>query len=135
MAPMTISPEQARAALGYLGWSRQQLADKSGLSLSAIKDFLSGSRCPHSASLARINEVFERPGLVITDTGISTAQAELDRLMSLGVRATAEDRGRAVLLAHQLNNSGGRRGEMSETARRIVEVYERVLGLRKDDAE
>jgi DNA-binding XRE family transcriptional regulator len=35
----TISAHQCRAARAWLNWSQRDLADKSGVSLSAIKDF------------------------------------------------------------------------------------------------
>ena len=43
MSSNVISADQCRAARSWLKWKQQDLADKSGVSLSAIKDFEKGN--------------------------------------------------------------------------------------------
>jgi DNA-binding transcriptional regulator YiaG len=39
-----MSPEQCRAARGWLGWSQSELAGKAGVGLSTVKAFERGDR-------------------------------------------------------------------------------------------
>ena len=57
-----MSPEQVRAARGWLGWSQKDLADKSHVSLSTIKDFESGARKPIANNLGAIKQALEAEG-------------------------------------------------------------------------
>jgi transcriptional regulator with XRE-family HTH domain len=108
------------------------LADRSGLSLSTIKDYEQGTRTPLAANLARLQAVFEQQGLVITDSGISTAAAMLDAFAKRS-NPSAEERAQAALLAHRLAEAGGRTEPLSEGAAAIVRAYELALGLRTED--
>lgn len=102
--------------------------------MSTIKDFESGLRSPHAANLARIRTVFEQAGLVVSDTGISTAADVLDRFMRIE-RPTTEQGADAILAAMRLAQAGGRNPEMSEGARKIVRSYLKALGEITDEDE
>ena len=52
-----------------LGWTRQQLAQKSGLGFSTISDFETGRHIPHSANMDAIVGAFEAAGIEFLDNG------------------------------------------------------------------
>jgi transcriptional regulator with XRE-family HTH domain len=58
-----MSPEQVRAARGWLGWSQQTLAERAHVGLSTIKDFENGSRKPIANNLAAIQQALEAAGV------------------------------------------------------------------------
>jgi transcriptional regulator with XRE-family HTH domain len=58
-----MSPEQSRAARGWLAWSQRDLAEHSRVGLSTIKDFEGGNRTPINANLDAIRRAFEEAGL------------------------------------------------------------------------
>lgn len=68
---MDLSPEQSRAARGWLDWSQQRLADAAGVSESTVRDFEKGRRQPNAVSrramaqaleIAGVDLVFDRRG-------------------------------------------------------------------------
>ena len=66
-----MSPEQSRAARGWLGWSQQDLANRASVGLSTVKDFENGHRKPISNNLAALQKALEDGGvgLVNDDQG------------------------------------------------------------------
>jgi transcriptional regulator with XRE-family HTH domain len=58
-----MSPEQCRAARGWLGWTQQELARRAGVGLSTVRDFEKGERTPIPNNLAAIRRVIEEAGL------------------------------------------------------------------------
>jgi transcriptional regulator with XRE-family HTH domain len=58
-----MSPEQVRAARGWLGWSQQALAERAHVGLSTIKDFENGNRTPIANNLAAIRQALEAAGV------------------------------------------------------------------------
>ncbi len=58
-----MSPEQARAARGWLGWSQQTLAERAHVGLSTIKDFEGGNRTPIANNLTAIQQALEAAGI------------------------------------------------------------------------
>lgn len=75
---VSMSPEQCRAARGWLGWSQQDLADRAKVGLSTVRDFEAGRRQPipnnldamrRSLAEAGVRLLFDREGKA---TGIST---------------------------------------------------------------
>jgi hypothetical protein len=59
----TMTPAQCQAARAVLTWSRLELADRSRVDVSSIKDFEWGSRLD-AASMDRIQTVLEKAGIV-----------------------------------------------------------------------
>jgi transcriptional regulator with XRE-family HTH domain len=68
----TITTAESRAARALLGWSQQQLADKSGVSISTITDFEAGTRKPRKASMDRLRTAFREAGLRFLNYGDGT---------------------------------------------------------------
>jgi transcriptional regulator with XRE-family HTH domain len=62
-----LSPAQSRAARGLLDWSQIDVASRSNLSESTIRDFEKGRRVPSPNNLAAILRAFEGAGVVFTN--------------------------------------------------------------------
>jgi transcriptional regulator with XRE-family HTH domain len=58
-----ISPPQSRAARGLLEWSQEELAARSNLGLSTIRDFEKGRRVPTINNLEAIKRAIEAAGV------------------------------------------------------------------------
>ena len=58
-----LSPEQCRAARGWLSWSQDELAKRAGVSISTIKDFERGARIPIGNNLAAMQRAIEAGGV------------------------------------------------------------------------
>lgn len=58
-----MTPEQSRAARGLLDWSQRQLAEKSYLGESTVRDFEKGRRIPTHNNLASIRAALEAAGV------------------------------------------------------------------------
>jgi transcriptional regulator with XRE-family HTH domain len=58
-----MSPEQCRAARGWLGWSQQELADRAHVGISTVRDFEAGRRQPIANNLDAMRQAIEGAGL------------------------------------------------------------------------
>ena len=58
-----VSPEQCRAARGWLGWSQRDLAKKANIGLSTLKDFENGHRTPIANNLEAIQRALKGAGI------------------------------------------------------------------------
>jgi DNA-binding transcriptional regulator YiaG len=58
-----MSPEQCRAARGWLGWTQQELARRAEVGLSTVRDFESGDRRPMANNMAAIRRAIEAGGV------------------------------------------------------------------------
>ncbi len=66
-----MTPEQARAARNWLGWTQAELADKAKVGLSTIKDLESGKRRPIANNLEAIQRAMEVAGMRFTADAVS----------------------------------------------------------------
>jgi len=77
---MTMTPEQCRAARGWLDWSQQELADASRVSLSTVRDYEKGRRVPIQNNLGAMKAAMEAKGIGFVDDsgawGITCARPE-----------------------------------------------------------
>jgi ribosome-binding protein aMBF1 (putative translation factor) len=64
-----MSPEQVRAARGWLSWSQKDLADKAHVGLSTVKDFENGTRTPIANNLGAIQRALEGGGVELLFDG------------------------------------------------------------------
>ena len=62
-----MTPDQSRAARGLLDWSQAELAARSNLSESTIRDFEKGRRLPAINNLAAIRRALEVAGVEFID--------------------------------------------------------------------
>lgn len=60
---MTLTPEQCRAARGWLDWSQENLAAAAHVSLSTVRDFEKGRRTPIANNLTAIRAALETAGI------------------------------------------------------------------------
>lgn len=58
-----MSPEQSRAARGWLGWSQTELARRANVSLSTIRDYETGARTPIANNVAAVRRAIEDAGI------------------------------------------------------------------------
>jgi transcriptional regulator with XRE-family HTH domain len=63
MSDKIISAQQSRGARAMLGWSREQLADKSRVSAATLADFDAEKRTPYDRTLADIRRTLEDGGI------------------------------------------------------------------------
>lgn len=58
-----LTPEQSRAARGWLGWSQDELARRAKVSLGTVKDFERGARKPIGNNLDAMRKAIETAGV------------------------------------------------------------------------
>lgn len=79
-----LTPELTRAARALLNWTQEQLAQKSNLGSSTVKDYEADRRTPTVNNLAAIQNAFENAGIrFVVDPGngrISVGRAAHDDL-------------------------------------------------------
>jgi ribosome-binding protein aMBF1 (putative translation factor) len=62
---MTLTPEQCRAARGWLAWSQDELAKKAKVGVSTVRDFEAGKRSPIGNNLDAMCRAFEAGGIAM----------------------------------------------------------------------
>jgi len=62
-----MTPDQSRVARGLLDWSQAELAARSNLSESTVRDFEKGRRVPSINNLAAIRRALEVAGVEFID--------------------------------------------------------------------
>jgi DNA-binding transcriptional regulator YiaG len=81
-----MTPEQCRAARGWLGWSQNELAGAAHVSHTTVKDFEGGRRVPIANNLAAMRVALEAQGIVFVDSGgtcgITYAKPEKGEVLS-----------------------------------------------------
>lgn len=68
LIPGRLTPGQCRAARGFLDWTQEDLAERSGLSRSTVRDFEKNRHELHSVSEAQIVQAFEQAGIRLIGT-------------------------------------------------------------------
>jgi len=58
-----LTPEQCRAARGWLNWSQTDLANHASVSLSTVRDFETGKRTPIANNLEALARVLKGEGV------------------------------------------------------------------------
>lgn len=59
-----ITPAQCRGARAMLGWTRDDLAEKSRVSAATLADFEAGKRSPYGRTLADVRSALEAGGAI-----------------------------------------------------------------------
>jgi DNA-binding XRE family transcriptional regulator len=62
-----MTPEQSRAARGWLGWSQGELAKRANVSLSTVHDFERGQRTATANNLASMRRAIDAEGELLLD--------------------------------------------------------------------
>ena len=58
-----LTPEQSRAARGWLDWTQQALAERAHVSLTTVRDFEKGRRAPIANNLAAMKQAIDAAGI------------------------------------------------------------------------
>nr|WP_283816146.1 helix-turn-helix transcriptional regulator [Bradyrhizobium manausense] len=58
-----LSPAQARAARAWLDWSKEELAERSGVSEKSIARFERGQSMAYASTLIKLRAAFESAGI------------------------------------------------------------------------
>lgn len=66
-----MTPEQTRAARGWLGWPQAKLAEAASVGLSTVKDYEAGKRTPIVNNLEAIQRALEAAGVRFTSDAVS----------------------------------------------------------------
>ena len=59
----TLSPQQSRAARGWLGWSQDELAKQANVALRTIASFERGEQIPRPNNIAAMKHAIEGAGV------------------------------------------------------------------------
>lgn len=80
-----LTPEQSRAARGWLDWSQEDLAKRANVSLSTVRDFEKGRRTPIANNLDGMQRAIEAAGvrLLSDDEGKATGIAAEPALVTV----------------------------------------------------
>lgn len=65
-----MTPEQSRAARGWLGWTQGDLARESHVGLSTVKDYEAGKRRPIQNNLDAIQRALEAAGITFAPNAV-----------------------------------------------------------------
>jgi len=81
---MVITPEQSRAARGWLGWSQGTLATRAGVAKNTVYLFEAGLRKPTRNNVAALRRAIEAEGirLLFDETGTAAGIARQDTRVS-----------------------------------------------------
>jgi DNA-binding transcriptional regulator YiaG len=60
-----MSPEQSRAARGWLGWSQAELSRRANVSLSTVRDFEKGRHVPIANNINAMRFAIETAGVTL----------------------------------------------------------------------
>ncbi len=66
-----LAPEQSRAARGWLDWTQEELAKRSNVSLSTVRDFEKERRLSVRNNLLALRHALEQSGIVFNFDGDS----------------------------------------------------------------
>jgi DNA-binding transcriptional regulator YiaG len=58
-----MAPEHSRSARAWLGWSQDELAKRSNVSVNTVRNFERGQRPLHSNSVAAMRQAIEAAGI------------------------------------------------------------------------
>jgi transcriptional regulator with XRE-family HTH domain len=68
-----MAPEQSRAARAWLGWSQEELARRSNVSVNTVRNFERGQKSLHSNSVAAMRQAIEAAGIRLLFENTGTA--------------------------------------------------------------
>ncbi|WP_323013736.1 helix-turn-helix transcriptional regulator [Devosia sp.] len=71
-----MTPEQCRAARGWLDLSQAELAEAAKVSLSTVRDFEKGRRTPIGNNLTAMVAALSAHGIEFQDNGITGPRSE-----------------------------------------------------------
>lgn len=63
-----LTPQQSRAARGWLDWNQEELAQRANVSLSTVRNFEKGRNAPIKNNLDAMRQAIEAAGLRLAFT-------------------------------------------------------------------
>jgi transcriptional regulator with XRE-family HTH domain len=69
-----LTPQQLRAARALVGWSRETLADKSGVPAITTKQFERGNTDPRLSTALKWRTALEAAGVIFIDPGATSEE-------------------------------------------------------------
>ena len=72
-----LTPEQSRAARGWLDWTQAELAKRANVGLSTVKDFEAGRRMPIRNNLDAMRLALEIMGVTFLSQGDTAVGIEV----------------------------------------------------------
>src|SRR5580700_7916941 len=80
-----MTPEQSRAARGWLGWSQNDLAERAGIAKNTVYGFESGQRSLTRNNLAALQRAIEAEGirLLFDEAGMAAGIVRRDARVEL----------------------------------------------------
>jgi transcriptional regulator with XRE-family HTH domain len=87
-----LSPEQCRAARGWLDWSQDELAHRANVALSTVRDFEKGRRTPIDNNLDAIRRALESGGVnLLFEQGVAAGVGGKSRISESDIIGPALD--------------------------------------------
>lgn len=131
---ISITPQQSRGARAMLGWTRDELADRSKVSPATLADFEAGKRVPYDRTLADIRRALEEGGIEFIPEngggpGARLRKGEIARKPSKGTAPKA-----AELAAREIDRLADRAATGEERAsrkRRLIAGPKEFRGIRR----
>lgn len=118
-----LTPEQCRAARGWLDWNQEELARRSNVSLSTVRDFEKNRRVPIGNNLLAIEQALRAAGIDLLDNaGVGVSMMGKPRISERDIIGPALD---------FLNDAAG--GFM--TTSDLIEALEQHFAPQGEDAE
>ena len=82
-----MAPEQSRAVCAWLGWSQEELARRSKVSVNTVRNFERGQKSLHSNSVAAMRQAIEAAGIQLLFESSGTGTVFVARMPTLIGRA------------------------------------------------
>jgi transcriptional regulator with XRE-family HTH domain len=132
-----ITPQQSRGARAMLGWTRDELAERSKVSAATLADFEAGKRVPYDRTLADIRRALEEGGIEFIPENGGGPGARLRKAGSTGKasKSSKSDASKAADLAgreiDQLSDKTATGEERASRKRRLISGPKEFRGIRR----
>lgn len=115
---ISITPQQSRGARAMLGWTREELAERSKVSAATLADFEAGKRVPYARTLADIRRALEDGGIEFIPENGGGAGARLKKMPAKGEKPAQNDAKATELAAREIDRVADKAATVEERATR-----------------
>ena len=131
---ISITPQQSRGARAMLGWTRDDLAERSKVSPATLADFEAGKRIPYARTLADIRRALEEGGIEFIPENGGGPGARL-RKPAAGRKVKTDEAPKAAELASreidQVIDKTATGEERATRKRRLIKGPKEFRGIRR----